>query len=129
MSSTPVLALTVGDPVGIGPEITACTLAEFAGDPGHHGVAVGDAVALRRAVAAAGLDVEVREVTGFDTPAAGEGVIDVLDIDVLGGDVEIPGDDGAVGGDVLVHALDVAGAVGHQSPERRPPGSGRRPGR
>ncbi len=49
MSKTPVLALTVGDPVGIGPEITVRTLAEHAGDPGHHGIAVGDAVAARRA--------------------------------------------------------------------------------
>ena len=80
----PVLALTVGDPVGIGPEITARTLAEFAGALDHHGVAVGDAVALRRAVAATGLDVEVREVTDFATATAGEGVIDVLDTGVLG---------------------------------------------
>ena len=82
--STPVLALTVGDPVGIGPEITVRTLAEYAGAAGHHGVAVGDAAACRRAVEATGLDVEVREVTGFDTAPAGEGVIDVLDIGVLG---------------------------------------------
>ena len=38
--STPVLALTLGDPVGIGPEITVRTLAEYAGDrrpPRHRG--------------------------------------------------------------------------------------------
>jgi 4-phospho-D-threonate 3-dehydrogenase / 4-phospho-D-erythronate 3-dehydrogenase len=108
MSSTPVLALTVGDPVGIGPEITACTLAEFAGDPRHHGIAVGDAVALRRAVHAAGLEVEVREVTGFDIPAAGEGVIDVLDIDVLGGE-ELPwGEVDERAGRAAVTAIEVA---------------------
>ncbi|MDQ4084844.1 MAG: 4-phospho-D-threonate 3-dehydrogenase, partial [Actinomycetota bacterium] len=68
--SRPVLAVTLGDPVGIGPEITAMTLAEYAGDDSHHGVAVGDAVALRRAVEACRLDVEVREVSGFDVEPA-----------------------------------------------------------
>src|SRR5680860_1308830 len=60
-----VLALTLGDPVGIGPEITARTLVEVAGAADHHGVAVGDAAALRRGVKAAGLDAEVRVVDSF----------------------------------------------------------------
>ena len=106
--TTPVLALTVGDPVGIGPEITVRTLAEYAGETGHHGIAVGDAVAVRRAVAATGLDVEVREVSGFDTPAAGEGVIDVLDIGVLEG-AELPwGQVDAKAGQAAVTAIEVA---------------------
>ena len=84
MSITPVLALTVGDPVGIGPEITATTLAEFAATPEHHGIAVGDRIAIEKAVEVLGLDVEVRVVDGWDTPPAGEGVIDVFDIGVLG---------------------------------------------
>lgn len=82
--TVPVLALTLGDPAGIGPEITAATLAEFAGTPEHHGIAVGDRVALEAAVRALGLDVEVRTVQGWDTPSAGAGVIDVVDTGVLG---------------------------------------------
>jgi 4-hydroxythreonine-4-phosphate dehydrogenase len=106
--STPVLALTLGDPVGIGPEITVRTLAEFAGDSRHHGIAVGDATAVRRAVAATGLDVEVREVSGWDTPPAGEGVVDVLDIGVLG-DEELPwGEVDAKAGRAAVTAIEVA---------------------
>ncbi|RZU30713.1 4-hydroxythreonine-4-phosphate dehydrogenase PdxA [Blastococcus saxobsidens] len=81
-----VLAVTLGDPVGIGPEITARTLAEQAGAADHHGVAVGDAAALRRGVEAMGLDVEVRAVDGFDVEPA-EGVIDIVDTGVLGDDV------------------------------------------
>ncbi|AXK34049.1 4-hydroxythreonine-4-phosphate dehydrogenase PdxA [Streptomyces armeniacus] len=80
----PVLAVTLGDPAGIGPEITARTLAAVTGEDGHHGVAVGDAEALRRGVRAAGVDAEVREVGGFGTAPAGPGVIDVLDTGVLG---------------------------------------------
>lgn len=104
----PVLAVTLGDPAGIGPEITARTLAEYAGDTTHHGVAVGDAEALRRGVAAAGLDVEVRELTGFGTAPAGEGVIDVFDTGVLGNDVPAWGAVDARAGRAAVTAIEVA---------------------
>jgi len=104
----PVLAVTVGDPVGIGPEITALTLAEYAGEDSHHGVAVGDAGAMRRAVVACGLDVDVREVSDFDTAPAGEGVIDVLDIGVLGDDLPAWGEVDARAGRAAVEAIEVA---------------------
>jgi len=81
-----VLALTLGDPVGIGPEITARTLVDQAGATGHHGVAVGDPAALRRGAEAMGLDVEVRVVDRFDVEPA-DGVIDVFDTGVLGDDL------------------------------------------
>ncbi len=107
-TAPPVLALTLGDPVGIGPEIVVRTLAEHAGDPSAHGVAVGDASAVRRAVAATGLDVTVREIRDFATPAEGEGVIDVYDIDVLG-DEELPwGEVDARAGKAAVTAIEVA---------------------
>ncbi|MEO3749944.1 4-hydroxythreonine-4-phosphate dehydrogenase PdxA [Streptomyces sp. B6B3] len=104
----PVLALTLGDPVGIGPEITARTLAEVAGEDGHHGVAVGDAEALRRGARAAGLDVTVREVSDFATPPAGPGVIDVLDTGVLGADVPAWGTVDARAGRAAVAAIETA---------------------
>lgn len=104
----PVLAVTLGDPVGIGPEITARTLAEHAGEPGHHGVAVGDAAALRRGVSAAGLDVEVREIQTFDAEPAGTGVIDVFDTGVLGEDLPEWGVVDARGGRAAVAAIEVA---------------------
>ncbi|MFR9673981.1 4-hydroxythreonine-4-phosphate dehydrogenase PdxA [Streptomyces sp. TR06-5] len=103
-----VLALTLGDPAGIGPEITARTLAEVAGADDHHGVAVGDAAALRRGARAAGVDAEVREVTGFDTEPAGPGVIDVLDTSVLGDDVPDWGVVDARAGRAAVTAIEVA---------------------
>lgn len=108
MTTTPVLALTVGDPVGIGPEITAQTLAEFAGTPDHHGIAVGDRVAVERAVEVLGLDVEVRVVDSWDTPPAGEGVIDVFDIGVLGEDMPGWGVVDARAGRAAITAIEVA---------------------
>ncbi|WP_166345333.1 4-hydroxythreonine-4-phosphate dehydrogenase PdxA [Phytoactinopolyspora limicola] len=103
-----VLAVTVGDPVGIGPEITARTLAEVAGQDGHHGVAVGDAEALRRGARACGLDVEVREVSGFTTAPAGPGTIDVVDIGVLGRDIPAWGVVDGRAGRAAVVAIEVA---------------------
>lgn len=104
----PVLALTLGDPTGIGPEITARTLAEAATDDGAHGVAVGDIAALHRAVEACELDVEVRVVPDFATEPAGEGVIDVLDIDVLGQNLPAWGQVDARAGRAAVVAIETA---------------------
>lgn len=102
-----VLAVTLGDPVGIGPEITARTLAEQAGAADHHGVAVGDAAALRRGVEAMGLDVEVRSVDGFDVEPA-EGVIDIVDTGVLGDDVPEWGKVDERAGKAAVAAIETA---------------------
>lgn len=103
----PVLALTLGDPVGIGPEIVARTLAEVGGISGHRGVAVGDAAALRRGVAAMHLDVEVREVDSFShAPVAG--VIDIFDTGVLGSDVPEWGKVDARAGQAAITAIEVA---------------------
>jgi 4-hydroxythreonine-4-phosphate dehydrogenase len=82
----PILALTVGDPAGVGPEITLATLAEHVGGSAH-GIAVGDFGVLERARVAVGLDVQLRSVSSWDVPPAGEGVIDVFDIGVLGDDL------------------------------------------
>ncbi|GAA2006229.1 4-hydroxythreonine-4-phosphate dehydrogenase PdxA [Brevibacterium samyangense] len=83
----PILAVSVGDPVGIGPEITAAVLAEYAADTSQHGIAVADTAVMQRAVDVLGLDVEVRTVDRWDIAPAGEGVIDVFDIGVLGDDL------------------------------------------
>ncbi|WP_129668909.1 4-hydroxythreonine-4-phosphate dehydrogenase PdxA [Phytoactinopolyspora endophytica] len=103
-----VLAVTLGDPVGIGPEITARTLAEVAGQDGHHGIAVGDAEAVRRGARAAGLDVDVREVSDFGVEPAGPGTIDVYDTGVLGADVPGWGNVDGRAGRAAVVAIEVA---------------------
>ena len=105
---SPVLALTLGDPVGIGPEITARTLAEVAGREDAHGVAVGDAAALRRGAEASGLDVEIRTVESFDVDPPGKGVIDVLDTGVLGDDLPDWGVVDERAGRAAVTAIEVA---------------------
>jgi 4-phospho-D-threonate 3-dehydrogenase / 4-phospho-D-erythronate 3-dehydrogenase len=107
-TAPPTLALTLGDPAGIGPEIVARTLAETAGDNRAHGVAVGDAVVLRRAVTVCNLDVEVRVVPDFTTSPGGPGVIDVLDIDVVGDRTLQWGQVDALAGRAAITAIEVA---------------------
>ncbi|WP_349828530.1 4-hydroxythreonine-4-phosphate dehydrogenase PdxA [Brevibacterium litoralis] len=110
-SQHPVLAVTVGDPVGIGPEITAAVLAEYAADTGQHGIAVADAAVMRRAVEVLGLDVEVRVVDDWAVAPAGAGVIDVYDIGVLGDDLPAWGTVDARAGRAAVRAIEVGAAA------------------
>ncbi|MGH3388671.1 MAG: 4-hydroxythreonine-4-phosphate dehydrogenase PdxA [Actinomadura sp.] len=104
----PVLAVTLGDPVGIGPEITARTLAEIGERGGSHGIAVGDAAALRRGARAAGLDVTVRELDSFTAEPPAPGTIDVYDTGVLGGDLPEWGRVDARAGRAAVVAIEAA---------------------
>ncbi len=106
--SIPTLALTPGDPNGIGPEITASVLYEYAADDSQHGIAVADAAVMRRAVDALGLDAQVRTVSSWDEPKAGAGVIDVYDIGVLGSDLPEWGTVDARAGRAAVKAIEIA---------------------
>lgn len=85
---TPILAVTMGDPVGIGPEIVARTFATAAGDVPARGLVVGDPPVLRRAIEVCGLDLEVRPVKAVGDAVFEPGGVDVLDTGAL--DEELP---------------------------------------
>jgi 4-hydroxythreonine-4-phosphate dehydrogenase len=75
MSAERVIALTMGDPTGVGPEIVAKVFAE---EPRPRAVVVGDVAMLRRAAALVGAPLEVNPI-GEPAEAAFEpGVVDVL---------------------------------------------------
>ncbi|MGH3312880.1 MAG: 4-hydroxythreonine-4-phosphate dehydrogenase PdxA [Streptomyces sp.] len=84
----PVLAVTLGDPAGIGPEITARTLADPASASIARGLAVGDAAVLRRAVGVCGLNVRVNAVGSPGEARFEPGTIDVLDLGIAPDDLE-----------------------------------------
>src|SRR6058998_1830429 len=63
MKIEPLLAISMGDPCGIGPEIVARACVE---SPIAPCVVVGDVAVMRRAVAACGLDVPVAELQEAD---------------------------------------------------------------
>ena len=82
-SYRPLLAVTTGDPAGIGPEIAAMTLAEEDIQQGCRPLVIGDACVMETAVRLCGLDLLVHAV---DDPADGHyrpGTLDVLDLGLL----------------------------------------------
>ena len=88
MNTDPIVAVTLGDPVGIGPEIVARTFATAAADVAARGLAVGDPDVLRRAVEVCGLDLDVRGVEEIAAAGFEPGTVDVLDTHSL--DDELP---------------------------------------
>lgn len=60
----PVLALTMGDPVGVGPEVVARAVADSEVRAVCRPIVVGSPAVLRRAAQACGLDLDVLEVEG-----------------------------------------------------------------
>jgi len=78
---TPTVAVTMGDPAGIGPEVVVAAYPDLLADA--RPVVVGDADVLRRAVEVVGGDLTVSAVeTVADAPADPDpGVLPVLDLD------------------------------------------------
>jgi 4-hydroxythreonine-4-phosphate dehydrogenase len=78
LSAAP-LAVTMGDPAGIGPEIIARTFAEGA----EHAVVIGDAGIMRRAIRVLDLLLRVNEVRGLEEAVFETGAVDVLSVTEL----------------------------------------------
>ena len=76
----PLVAVTMGDPAGVGPEIIAKTFA----DPDFHArnraLIVGDAGMLERAAQLVGLPLEIHEIPGPEDAAFEPGTADVLQV-------------------------------------------------
>jgi 4-phospho-D-threonate 3-dehydrogenase / 4-phospho-D-erythronate 3-dehydrogenase len=83
-SRRPTLALTLGDPAGIGPEIMAKALAEGSCYARLVPVVVGDHGVLAQVADGAGLDLELRRVDGPGEARGERGVVDLIDLDNMG---------------------------------------------
>src|SRR3990172_1896080 len=81
--SRALIAITMGDPAGIGPEVIAKTFA----DPDFHkqncAVVIGDVYIMQRAVALLNLNLQVHPVHQLNTAGQQEGIIDVLPVSKL----------------------------------------------
>ena len=79
----PLVAVTMGDPAGIGPEIIAKTFA----DPGFHArnraLIVGDAGMMERAAQLLGLPLQINEIPEPEDAAFESGAADVLQVGEL----------------------------------------------
>ena len=93
----PLVAVTMGDPAGVGPEIIARTFA----DPGfadeNKALVVGDPAMLRRAVRLLGLPLGVSEIHEPEEAAFEPGVVDVLAVGELPEDLPFGELDGRAG--------------------------------
>ena len=79
----PLVGITMGDPVGIGPEIACRALERSRLFEAMRPLVIGDARILEKAVTAAGADVRISVVSTPDEGAYAPGAIDVLDISDL----------------------------------------------
>src|SRR5688500_7303102 len=76
----PVLAITMGDPAGTGPEIVTKALAESQVRATCRPLVVGDAAVMRQALAITKMPGEVRAVADVSEATFDPGLIEVLDL-------------------------------------------------
>ena len=78
----PTLALTLGDPAGIGPEIMAKALAD--GEAYDHlvPVVVGDRKVLEQVIEGCDLELETRAIEAPDDARGERGTVDLIDLGV-----------------------------------------------
>jgi 4-hydroxythreonine-4-phosphate dehydrogenase len=76
----PILGITMGDPSGIGPEITAKALSRKSIYDICRPVVIGDAKVMRQAVKIAGVTLSVRSISEIAEAKYEHGTIDVLDL-------------------------------------------------
>jgi 4-hydroxythreonine-4-phosphate dehydrogenase len=101
----PRIAIATGDPAGIGPEVSL----KAALDPGVRAlcrpILVGDAAAVRRHAAAAGIDAPLHVIGDMRAAACADGAIEVLDVPFDGSaDLRLGVNDAAYGRATLASA-------------------------
>src|SRR3954465_12406045 len=80
----PTLALTLGDPAGIGPEIMAKALAEGSAYDRLVPAVVGDHGVLAQVIEGCGLDLELRRIEHPSEARGERGTVDLIDLDNVG---------------------------------------------
>jgi 4-hydroxythreonine-4-phosphate dehydrogenase len=105
MSERPVLALTMGDPAGIGPEITVRALLAPEVRDLARCFAIGDARMLEHALDTCGLTATVHRIGGPEAIADRDGTIDVLHQDSADPGLVAMGKVQALGGEAAFAAI------------------------
>ncbi|SDS38966.1 4-hydroxythreonine-4-phosphate dehydrogenase PdxA [Jiangella sp. DSM 45060] len=104
---TPLVAVTMGDGAGVGPEVVVRALADPEVRSLCRPVVVGDLRRLRDAARITGVEVEVRAIGGPEDAAFEPGTIDVIDLGLLPDDLPY-GVLSAVAGDAAYQYVKVA---------------------
>lgn len=107
---TPLVAVTMGDGAGVGPEVVVRALADPEVRSLCRPVVVGDLRRLRDAARITGVEVEVRAIGGPEDAAFEPGTIDVIDLGLLPDDLPY-GVLSAVAGDAAYQYVKVASGL------------------
>ena len=81
--SRPIVAITMGDAAGIGPEVVVKALAQAEVYETCRPLVVGDAGRLRKAIEVTGVGIDVRAVDGPEDGTYAVGTIDCVDLGVI----------------------------------------------
>jgi 4-phospho-D-threonate 3-dehydrogenase / 4-phospho-D-erythronate 3-dehydrogenase len=103
----PVIAVTMGDGAGVGPEVVVGALADPEVTLTCRPLVIGDAARLRLAASIMGTDVEVHPIQTVSEARFAHGVVDVIDLELLPHDLPW-GRISAVAGDAAYHYVRVA---------------------
>jgi len=79
-TAKPAIAITMGDPCGIGPEVVVKALADPRVYSSCRPLVIGNSYAIRQAVKLTGLSLQVNEVNDPATVGNDPGVVDLIDI-------------------------------------------------
>ena len=101
----PVLAVTMGDPAGIGPEIAVRALLAPEVRECSRSFLIGDARVFERALSVCGLSASLNRIAGPEAIADRAGVIDVVHQDTADPDVLQMGKVQALGGEAAYAAI------------------------
>lgn len=107
MSSLPIIAVTMGDAAGVGPEIIVKALAREDVAGRCRPVVIGDLGRLEQAAKICGVPVRIRRVDGPSQEPAPRGVIDCVDLGLIPADLPF-GRLSAVAGDAAYRYIEAA---------------------
>jgi 4-hydroxythreonine-4-phosphate dehydrogenase len=105
METKPLIAVTMGDPSGVGPEIIVKALADGALQKGCRPVVIGDAGALERAAGVVGSKLRVRRVESIPSGEFEEGVLHLLEVSALSRSEMAYGQPSAPAGEAVFRAI------------------------
>lgn len=104
----PILAITMGDPAGVGPEIVVKALNDPETYTKCRPLVTGDAAVMRRAVQLLNLPMEIRPITAVSQAKFEQGCIDVYDLKNVDIDTMEFGQVSAQGGNAAFEAIKAA---------------------
>lgn len=105
--SRPVIALTMGDAAGIGPEIIAKSFAHAEVHDWCRPVVIGDAIRLQRARSITGVDVAIEPIADVRNAAFRPGLLEVIDLGLIPETLPF-GELSAIAGDAAFRYIDCA---------------------